>query len=295
MKKLLLCLFITQISLAQVSTLPHSIGIGSGTLSNIPLHINKNGELARFQGVTPYISFYDNALMNGYIQAINNTFELGSKNNYDITFYTGDTQRLKIYGDGSGITAFSRINAGAGINLIGAFRVANNPGFLGDVLMSLGDGTPVWSSINQNPQIGFQASFFAAGGYIVPNATENFLSGFNELFDDGNSFDKTTGIFTAPSAGLYAFDLSFPIPILPSSPDVRGYLRLYLNNTLSQQHNFIIRSSASYANNITAAFRIKLQQNDTVKFSILQATGGSLDIGDSGSLTSKALIGYKIY
>ncbi|GAB3524576.1 C1q-like domain-containing protein [Emticicia fontis] len=295
MRKLFLLLFTTQISIAQVSTLPTSIGIGTGTLSTIPLHINSVGEVARFQGTTPYVSFYDNALLNGYIQAINNSFEIGSKNNYTITFYTGDTQRLKIYGDGSGITAYTRINAGAGLDLVGSLRVGDNAGTLGDVLMSLGNGTPVWSSISQNPQVGFQASLFPVGGYEVPNASETFLNNFNEQFDDGSNFDKVTGVFTAPSSGLYAFDIDIKIPNLTSSPNIPGYIRLYRNDIISQQRNFIISTSSSYGNGVETSFRLKLQQNDTVKFSFFQASGSNIDIGDNGSLTTRTVTCYKIY
>lgn len=96
MKKLLALLFVIQYSFAQVSALPHSIGIGQNTLSSIPLHINKNGEVARFQGTSPYVTFYEGGNWNGYVQAYNNVFALGTKNTFDLNFYTDDLLRPRI-------------------------------------------------------------------------------------------------------------------------------------------------------------------------------------------------------
>lgn len=77
-----------QCSFAQVTTLPNSIGIGPNTSSDIPLHINKNGEVARFQGASPYVTFYNAQDFYGYLQAIGDHFEIGSKGLYNIDFYT---------------------------------------------------------------------------------------------------------------------------------------------------------------------------------------------------------------
>jgi len=144
MKKLLALFLMIQCSFAQVTTLPHSIGIGQNTLSSIPLHINKAGEVARFQGTSPYVTFYNTNDFYGYFQAIGDHFEIGSKSLYNIDFYTGNQPRLRIYGDGSGITAYSKFNAGGGINLTGALRLSGNAGTIGNVLMSIGNGTPIW-------------------------------------------------------------------------------------------------------------------------------------------------------
>lgn len=203
MKKLFALIFIGQCSFAQVTTLPNAIGIGQNTLPSIPLHINKSGEVARFQGTSPYVTFYNSNNFYGYFQAIGDHFEIGSKSLYNIDFFTGNQPRLRIYGDGSGITAYSKINAGGGINLTGALRLSNNPGTIGNVLMSVGNGTPIWGTVNENPQIGCKATF---SSIVLPNNTSVPITTFAEVFDDGNNFNPTTGVFTVPSTGKYSIE-----------------------------------------------------------------------------------------
>lgn len=294
MKKIILSLMFALIglySIAQVQTLPNSIGIGTGINSSIPFHINKNGEVARFQGTWPYVTFYDGLNLSGYVQAINSTFEIGSKSNFDLNFFTGDTQRLKIFGDGTGITAYSRFNMGAGMNLVGAMRMAGNTGALGDVLMSLGNGTPVWSSISQNPQIGFRAYNLSA--FTIPHNTETTITFINESFDDGGGLASNTGVFTAPSAGVYNFIVKLSIGITnPSIPNINGVLRLYLNNSLHENFSQTLSTNNSYANRFESSTVLKLAQNDTVYFSFFQVNPQLQAIAfDPNSIIS----GFKVY
>ena len=110
MKKLFALIFIGQCSFGQVTTLPNAIGIGQNTLPSIPLHINKSGEVARFQGTSPYVTFYNSNNFYGYFQAIGDHFEIGSKGIYNIDFFTGNLPRLRIYGDGKVSFAVSQTN-----------------------------------------------------------------------------------------------------------------------------------------------------------------------------------------
>ncbi len=297
MKKiiLLLSLLSSILSQAQVSTLPHSIGIGQNTLSTIPFHINKNGEVARFQGTSPYVSFYEGGNWNGYVQAYNNVFALGTKNTFDLNFYTDDLLRLRINASNGQVYAQERFNALSGINLTGPLRVAgNNVGQLGDVLMSLGNGTPVWSSITQNPQIGFQA--YLNTSLSMPNNTFVNLNGFIEDYDDGGGFNHATGVYTAPSDGLYFFKVSL---LMSSSPNptfnVFSILRMFKNSTLNQQKNetFIMTQSQECGKENT--FFIKLNANDTVDFSFYQSNSNSYNLSLSNYFAFKTISGYKIY
>ncbi len=295
MKKLLFLLLISQSVFAQVSTFPNSIGIGQNTLPTIPLHINKDGEVARVNGVWPYFSFYDQGTWIGYLQSITGTMAIGTKNSSDIGFYTNDVQRFKVNGDGTGVFSNVRFNAISGLNLIGSLRVAgNNVGSNGDVLMSLGNTTPVWSSINQNPQVGFQA-FLSASINLPSNAFTN-LTNFIENFDDGNAFNHATGAFTAPSAGLYFFKVAPSIAATPASAlDVKCFVRAYINSNLVQQVNKVFRTDANYGHEVESTFYLKLLANDVVDFSIFQLNNSSTTLSTIANSALGTISGYKIY
>jgi hypothetical protein len=280
MKKLFTLIFIGKCSFAQVTTLPNSIGIGQNTLSSIPLHINKNGEVARFQGTSPYVTFYNGSNFYGYLQAIGDHFEIGSKSLYNIDFFTGNQPRLRIYGDGSGITAYSKINAGGGINLTGALRLSNNPGTIGNVLMSVGNGTPIWGTVNENPQIGCKATF---SSIVLPNNTSVPITAFSEVFDDGNNFNPTTGVFTVPSAGKYSIEGRITVSKRFESDANIAYgnaiLGILVNATLVKED--ILPYKTGYIGGVYphVFFNqvLSLNQGDTVSFSVNQSNELSIE------------------
>ncbi|GAB2637464.1 hypothetical protein GCM10027035_33980 [Emticicia sediminis] len=302
MKKafLFLSFLISTLSQAQVSTLPHSIGIGQNTLSTIPLHVNKNGEVARFQGTSPYVSFYEGGNWNGYVQAYNNVFALGTKNTFDLNFYTDDLLRLRINASNGQVYAQERFNALSGINLTGPLRVAgNNVGQLGDVLMSLGNGTPAWGSIASNPQIGFRATY--TSGFSIPYNTNTFLTGFIEEYDDGNNFANATGEFTVPSAGLYRFEYKMVIDRVPPNPVINnGLLRvkLIVNGNLQSQITFDFKDVGGGLVSKFGFESLKLNQNDIVKFEVYQINENLNPVNifaNNGSGGDPVFVVYKIY
>ncbi len=299
-KTLFFLLLLTQSVLAQITTLPNSIGIGTGINSSIPLHINKNGELARFQGTSPYVSFYEGGNWNGYVQAYNNVFALGTKNTFDLNFYTDDLLRLRINASNGQVYAQERFNALSGINLTGPLRVAgNNVGQLGDVLMSLGNGTPAWGSIASNPQIGFRATY--TSGFSIPYNTNTFLTGFIEEYDDGNNFANATGEFTVPSAGLYRFEYKMVIDRVPPNPVINnGLLRvkLIVNGNLQSQITFDFKDVGGGLVSKFGFESLKLNQNDIVKFEVYQINENLNPVNifaNNGSGGDPVFVVYKIY
>jgi hypothetical protein len=301
MKKIILLIFTLSLyqASAQVSTFPNSIGIGNGTLTSIPLHIYKDGEVTRLQGASPFLSFYNGANFSGYFQAIGSTLEVGTKNNYNLNVFTGDLLRINVDGS-TGQTTFSqRINAGAGINNVGAMRMAGNAGNLGDVLMSLGNGTPAWSSISQNPQIGFQATL--PSSFTVPFGSNTNIAGFTEIFDDGNNFANLAGEFTAPSGGLYHFEYKMSIAKLAGNPDISNgtiLIRLTINGFLTRQTNFEFNDFGGTLFPKMVFESLKLNQNDIVKFQVYQEnnTGNAVRIfANGGGISDPIFSCYKVY
>lgn len=288
--------FIT--SFAQVSINPNNIGVGPTTNPLIPLHINKNGELARFQGSSPYVSFFDGLNMNGYIQAINSTFEIGSKNYYDLNFYTGDVPRVNINGSTGMVTVNQKLITQNGIKLTGPLQTqGESVGADGMVLVSKGNTTPAW----ENQKVGFQATF-PNGNFTLPPNTFATPTSFTEHWDYDNNFTPSTGTFTVPSSGLYHFDWNFTIALFNGDPAVnQGRCRviIYVNGSQAfGETSYEYKATMSVGTASISGFKtIKLNQGDNVQFSIYQTNENNINarIFTNGSAADPLFHGYKIF
>jgi hypothetical protein len=299
MKKVLILLLLC--SRAVVAQPPMSIQIGAGTLPSLPIHVNYSGELARFQGTNPYLTFYNGANWNGYVQAFGNIFAIGTKNNFNLDLYTADLARFTIDGTTGQSTAHQRFNAVSGINLIGPLRVAgNNVGTSGDVLMSLGNGTPAWASVSFNPQVGCQVTFPSV--FTIPHNTDTFLLGFTEYYDTSNNMNPLTGEFTVPSSGVYHFEGKLSLAKLNNAnPDIANgimVIDIVVNNSdrdrIILDFRTLVQSTAPhrlYQNTLN------LNANDVVKFKVRQINehANSIILTANGSSNDTRFTIYKIY
>jgi hypothetical protein len=299
MKKLFFILLIFPIiGYSQVTTLPNSIGIGQNTLSTIPLHINKPGEVARFQGASPYVTFYDALNFKGYIQAIGDHLEIGSKNNHNIDFFTNNLPQFRIDGTSGQITAFQKINANNGIRLSGPLQAqGESVGAVGMVLVSKGNATPAW----ENQKVGFEATFPFGNFTLLHNAFSTPVS-FLEYWDYDNNFTPSTGIFVVPSSGLYHFDWSFGITLPNGDPAVnQGKCRVALSlggGTPFGFNYYDYKATMSSTSASISGFKtIKLNQGDSIQFSIYQSNENNRDaiILTNGSSADPIFHAYKIF
>jgi hypothetical protein len=266
---------------AQVTTLPHSIGIGQNTLSSIPFHINKNGEIVRFQGTNPYVSFYNSVNWLGYLQAFNSTLILGTKNSSDLGFYVNDVEAAKISGVNSQLTTNNKLNANGGLKITGALEAASgSAGTDGMVLVSKGSSTtPAWEEV----EVGF--SSYLTANLSMTTGTTYFLSTLTEIFDEGSDFNHTTGEFTAPSAGVYHFDVNATFSSAAAAANAYVFISIFKNNIFLYQSNSDVNISTSLATGTNAVFTVKLAQNDVIKFRISQNSGATqILFGNSGYL-----------
>jgi hypothetical protein len=299
MKQSLILLFLLSHSLAAQP--PMSIQIGTGTLSSLPLHINYTGELGRFQGTNPFLTFYNGENWNGFVQAYGSIFAIGTKNNLNLEFYTGDLLRFSVGGSTGQSTAHQRLNALDGISLTGALRVAgNSTGASGEVLTSAGNATPTWTTVNSNPQVGFQAKYLS--DFTIPyGGVFTNLTNLTENWDDGgNNFNASTGEFTVPSSGLYHFEYHFLVGKMASNANItNGFMifRLTVNNNPTRQGEFDFKDNGSIITNINGQMSIKLNAGDVVKLAVSQfnETLQPVRLLSNSSISDALFICYKIY
>ncbi|MFN4146941.1 MAG: hypothetical protein ACK4GN_14040 [Runella sp.] len=216
MKKILFIICLINISplYPQVSTNPNSIGIGQNTNSVIPLHINKNGELIRVQGNSPYISFWEGNNYNGFIQAFSTSLGIGTKNSRDLIFYINDAPKMSINGNTGNIKTENLLHINGGLALTSEFFAGGNSGASGQILYSSGPGgAPYWGP-PPPPKYAVAARNNSGQTMTTPGSCPGpqceFILNFpNEVFDDGNLLSG--GVFTAKHTGVYLVKIRLPV------------------------------------------------------------------------------------
>ena len=93
---------------------------------------------------------------------------------------------------------------------------ATGVGSAGQVLTSNGGGAPTFQSVGGTP-VGFISTLTTSATNATGDGTQYTLICDNVVVNAGSGYDNTTGIFTAPSNGSYAFNFNIFLSNLSSS------------------------------------------------------------------------------
>jgi len=162
-----------------------------------------------------------------------------------------------------------------------AFRLNDGTQALGRVLTSDGLGNATWQALA--PQVAFAAN--ANANTVLTNGVDVQVPFPAVSINDGNAYNATTGNFTAPSFGLYHFDLGV-VEALPAGST--AYLYLEVNGAPSAS------TQSTVANGnfpLTISINIKLNAGDVVNVYSLVNGGGNIVTFGGGNYFS----GYKVY
>jgi hypothetical protein len=220
-------------------------GLFFSSRSDFPTYNSSNSLVIRPQGnvgigtnLPAYrLQVHENAAANGYMNITNtttgssgtdglligltgNSAILANLENGSLQLGTNNLTRVMIdatgnVGIGNSLPAF-KLDVSGDINITGLLRLNSTAGGAGQVLTSNGATDPTWQTINQNPAIGcvvgLTSNFTGSGYAMLPLDFESLGTTY---FDDGNIFDPVNNNFTAPSLGVYHFDVSVDLDAPP--------------------------------------------------------------------------------
>lgn len=182
------------------------------------------------------------------------------------------------------------------INFSGPLQISGSSGNSGQVLTSNGSSAPAWQTIAQNPSVGFTARLSAS--VAVSNFTYTTLTNFTETTDDGNGFNGATGGFTAPSAGMYHFDVAINWGASPVASNVPATIRIYKGASIAEggQLSYRINTDGTYGSGQPMSINLKLLAGETVSIQVQQINGGAaLNVSGGGGSGHSSFSGYKVY
>ncbi len=247
----------------------------SGSILNIP----SNRTLLIEDNTSSYIQLLHPSTSESGILAGNESTTIKS----GIFFQADSSIALKT----GGINTRMLIDKIGNTEINGNLKINNGGATTGEVLTATDNfGNSIWQSINQNPAIGFSATI-SADVSIANNSFISLVFNTETVDDGGNNFNPATGIYTAPSAGMYQFEVSVYWNGLTAIEN----LYLTINGVRRKFTSTPVATGIQHTQQLSAF--LKLNAGDQVGAQVQQNSGAVIIIDNAAAGTYFS--GVKIY
>ena len=149
-----------------------------------------------------------------------------------------------------------------------------------------------WIKLNTMKPCAFYAALNV--NQSVPNFTYTSLFPYTKYYDQGSNFNASTGVFTAPEAGVYHFEMSIVVP--PQTSNTAYAIQTSVNGSVYQQKYLIAPSfTAAFFSSLPFNFDIKLNAGDNYSFQFLQRTGATISTQGALATETTYFSGFKVF
>ncbi len=196
-----------------------------------------------------------------------------------LRFETAGNTRMVIE-DSAGLVGIGTSSPMAKLDIAGNIKIADGTEGSDKVLTSDSNGVASWK--NPGTFIAFKANTDSVQS--IPDAANTTIAFSAEEYDDGNNYNPATNIFTAPSSGLYHFDVN----LIEGGTSTDAYVYIVVNGQIKA--GTLAHVSTNTPIVITA--NLKLNQNDEVKV-VAWSYGANFTVYTGSPISNFS--GYKVY